>query len=55
MNSTAEWISRSVSRLRSTPDAAKDGAKAPDKLARASADKSGVTDVVPKPMYAQYY
>ena len=49
MNSTAEWISRSVSRLRAAaPAADKDGAKGPEKLARASADKSGVTDVVPK-------
>lgn len=49
MNSTAEWISRSVSRLRAAaPAADKDGAKGPEKLARASVDKSGVTDVVPK-------
>ena len=49
MNSTAEWISRSVSRLRAAaPAADKDGAKGPEKLARASTDKSGVTDVVAK-------
>ena len=49
MNSTAEWISRSVSRLRAAaPAADKDGAKGPEKLARASVDKSGVTDVVAK-------
>ena len=49
MNSTAEWISRSVSRLRAAaPVADKEGAKGAEKLARASTDKSGVTDVVPK-------
>ena len=47
MNSTAEWISRSVSRLRAAP-CRQGGAKGPEKLARASVDKSGVTDVVPK-------
>ncbi|RLJ40495.1 malonyl-CoA decarboxylase [Acidovorax sp. 106] len=52
MNSTAEWISRSVSRLRAAaPAAAKEGGKGPEKQARTAtdkSDKSGVTDVVAK-------
>lgn len=58
MNSTPEWISRSVSRLRTAAPAASKSAdgkpaeKAAEKPARAALDKS-VTDVVAKPAPAR--